>query len=163
MTIRRQQQDDKHPFVSPTTPGLYITLQAYIIELVCLNVNKKIGPRFWSDTRYWSPKFRRETKGVFNVGQLIDMTDTLTQTALIQIIKEYNIKSLTSKTTVAKVVKHTRKRKIALEEQRTSLSEQKPQQEIDSKKNSTFVDVGNKGKLAKIRESEDNTNAKEKT
>lgn len=154
MAIRHQKQDDKHPFLSPTTPGLWITIRAYIIELMCLNINRRIGARFWSDTKYWNSKFRRETKGVSNISKLVNIDDILTQTALIQIIKEYNIKSLTSKSTVTKVVKNVEKRKIALEEQRAHLSERELQQEVDVKKNSTFIDVGKKGILARIRESE---------
>ncbi len=49
MSIKRQPKSDKHPYASPTTPGLHIAFRDFIIELVCLNVNPKIGPRFWSD------------------------------------------------------------------------------------------------------------------
>ena len=154
MTIRHQLQDEKHPYVSPTTPGLYITFRAYIIELVCLNVNKKIGPRFWSDPKYWGPKFRREVKGVDNVIKLLKTMDSITQTAFVQVVQQHNIKSLSYKTTVAKVARNIYKRKTFLEEQRSELMSKMPQREVDVKRNSTFIDTGDKGVLAKIRESE---------
>ncbi len=154
MTIRHQSQDAKHPYVSPTTPGLYITFRAYIIELVCLNVNKKIGPRFWSDPKYWGPKFRREIKGVDNVIKLLKTMDSITQTAFVQVVQQHNIKSLSYKTTVEKVARNIYKRKTFLEKQRAELILKIPQSEVDVKKNSTFIDTGDKSVLAKIRESE---------
>lgn len=154
MTKKNQQQDQKHPYASPTTPGLYITFQAYIIEIICLNVNKKIGPRFWSDQKYWGPKFRREIKGVYNVKEQLGDIDTLTETAFVQVIKEYNIKSLTYKTTVKRVVRNIIKRKAGLEQQRAHLRNKKQHIPIDTKKNSTFIDTGSKGILSKIREVE---------
>ena len=161
MAIRHQLQNEKHPYLSPTTPGLYITFRAYIIELICLNIDKKIGPRFWSDKKYWGPKFRREVKGVDNVlKQLfhfvskVETIDALTQTAFVQIIGEHNIKSLTYKNTVKRAVNSIRQRKVDLEKQRVEFRAKSSQKEIDAKKNSTFIDTGEKGVLAKIRETE---------
>lgn len=154
MTKKNQQQNTKHPYASPTTPGLYVTFRAYIIELICLNVNKKIGPRFWSDQKYWGPKFRREVKGVANVCEQLGDTGTLTETAFIHVITLYNIKSLSYKTTVNKVVKNIHKKKIHLEQQREQLRHKKHNIQIDIKKNSTFVDTGPRGILSKIREAE---------
>lgn len=154
MTIRHQKQDEKHSYLSPTTPGLYITFRAYIIELICLNVNQKIGPRFWSDNKFWGPKFRREVKGVHNVLEILETEDPLTQTAFVQIIKQRNIKSLSYKTTVQKVVKYINIKKADLTKQRAELSEKLPTKKIDVKKNSTFVDTGRKNILSKIKETE---------
>lgn len=154
MAIRNQQKSEQYPYASPTTPGLYVTFRAYIIELICLNVSYKIGPRFWADHKRWGPKFRREVKGVANVLQQLGVLDAITQTAFVQIIKEHNIKSLTYKTTAKRVVRYINLRKARLEEQRTVLRKKQPQQEIDNKRNSTFVDTGDKNALAKIREAE---------
>ncbi len=155
MAIRHQLQDEKHPLKSPTTPGLFVTVRNYIIELVCLNLDPRIGPRFWSDPKYWGPKYRREVRGVANLGKELDLTDTLTQTALIQIIKEHNIKALIAKKIVARVVKLTNKRIIQLIEQRKLLAEkQQPRTEIDSQKNATFVDTGELNRVGRIRDIE---------
>lgn len=156
MAIRNQPQSEKFPYASPTTPGLYVTFRAYIIELICLNINAKIGPRFWSDQKYWGPKFRREVKGVDNVLRELDVVDAVTQTAFVQIIRDFNIKSLTQKTTARRVVKNIKQRKTDLNVQRAKLQEKLSQQEqeIDTKKNSTFVDTGDQGILAKIRKIE---------
>ena len=154
MAHKTQHQDEKHPYASPTTPGLYVTFRNYIIELVCLNTNHKIGPRFWSEQGYWAPKYRREVRGVFNLSNVLDFTKPLTQTALVQIITEYRIKALIAKKTVDRVVRLTNKRITKLSEQREVLSKKHQQVDIDSKKNSTFIDTGKKNTLSKIREAE---------
>lgn len=156
MAIRHQQKNEKHPFESPTTPGLFVTMRNYVIELVCLNVNNKIGPRFWFDPKYWGLKYKREIRGIANLGKELDLTNILTQIALIQIIKEFNIKALIAKKTTARVVKLTNQRIIQLKEQRKLLAEKQQQKLINEKKNSIFIDTGNKTILAKIRESESN-------
>jgi len=154
MAARHQPQSEKYPYASPTTPGLYITFRDYIIELVCLNTNPKIGPRFWSDQGYWAPKYKREIRGVANLGKELDLSDTLTQTALVQVIKEYRVKALVAKKTKDKVVRWTRGRLASLKKHRASLATKRPQAPIDSKKNATFVDTGEKTRLAKVREAE---------
>lgn len=154
MGIKHQPQSEKHPFLSPTTAGLYVDFRNYVIELVCLNVNKRIGARFWSDPKYWGSKYRREIKGMSNLGKELDLTDTLTQTALIQIVKEYYIKALVAKKTIARVVKFTRRRIQELKDKRIELSKKQPLVAIDSKKNSTFVDSGEKTALGRIKEIE---------
>ncbi len=155
MAIRNQPQSGTFPYASPTTPGLYVTFRAYIIELLCLNVNNKLGPRFWSDKKKWGPKFGREVKGVDNVIKQIGSEDILLQTAFVQIVREHNIKSLMYKTTVKRVVKNVLKRKAQLEQQRKNFQSKPIPQTIDVKKNSTFVDTGKNGVLAKIRKTED--------
>jgi len=154
MAIRHQPQSDKHPYASPTTPGLYVAFRDYIIELVCCNLDPKIGPRFWSDTKYWAPKYKREIRGISNIGKELDLTDTLTQTALTQIIDEYKIKALVAKTTVTKVVRLTRRRIADLKTHRAALSQKQQPPTIDSRKNSTFVDMGIQSKLSKVRKTE---------
>lgn len=154
MTIRHQPQSKTFPYASPTTPGLYVTFRSYIIELLCLNINNRLGPRFWSDKKRWGSKFGREVKGVDNVIKQLGSEDAIFQTAFVQIVREHNIKSLMYKTTVKKVVKNVLKRKADLEQHRINLQSKPTPQDIDTKKNSTFVDTGSKGVLAKIRESE---------
>jgi len=154
MAIRNQPKDDKHPYASPTTPGLYVTFRNYVIELVCLNTNPKIGPRFWSNQGYWAPKYKREIRGVSNLSKSLDFTDTLIQTALIQIIKEYRIKALVATKTVNRIVKLTNRRVEHLNEQRIMLAQKPQPAKIDTQKNSTFIDTGGKNTLAKLREAE---------
>ena len=154
MSIKHQPKSDKHPYASPTTPGLYIAFRDFIIELVCLNLNPKIGPRFWSDKKYWGPKYGREIRGMSNLGRELDLGDTLVQVALIKAIKDNYIKSLSYKKTIAKVVRLTHNCHQKLINQRESLSKKKQPATIDSKKNATFVDTGRKNVLAKIRDAE---------
>jgi hypothetical protein len=154
MAIRNQPQSEKHPYASPTTPGLYVAFRDLIIELVCLNINSRIGPRFWSDKKYWSPKYRREIKGVSSLGKELDLTDILTQTALTEIIKEYRIKALVAHKTITRVIRLTRNRRANLVNKRMELAAKPQHEAIDTKKNSTFTDTGNKTILAKIRDME---------
>lgn len=155
MAIKHQLQDEKHPFESPTTNGLFVTVRNYLIELVCLNVNPKIGSRFWSEKKYWNPKYRRETRGVSNLSKELDLTSASVQTALIQIIKEYNIKALVAKKTIARVVRLTNQRIIQRREQQELLvKKQHPQTPIDSQKNATFVDTGKPNRVGRIRDME---------
>lgn len=154
MSIKHQPKSEKHPYASPTTPGLYVAFRDFIIELVCLNVNPKIGPRFWSDRKYWGPKYGREIRGVSNLGKELDFDNTLVQVALIKVVKTNYIKALFSKKTVTRVVRLTHKCHKELIQQRESLAKKEQPTAIDSKKNSTFVDTGKKNILAKIRDTE---------
>lgn len=152
--MRHQPKSNKHPYASPTTPGLYVTFRNYIIELVCINTNPKIGPRFWTDQTYWSPKYKREIRGISNLGKELDLTDALMQTSLVQIIVQYKIKALVAKKTISRVVRLTWARNRLLIEQRTKSSMKDQPVYIDPSKNSTFIDTGKKGMLAKVREAE---------
>lgn len=154
MGIKHQLQDEKHPYASPSTPGLYVTFRNYIIELVCLNINPKIGPRFWSDPKYWGSKYKREVRGISNLGKELDLSDVLTQTALVQIIKEHSIKALVAKKTIIKIVRLTHHRVAQLKNKREILIAKESQPIIDEKKNATFVDTGEKSTLTKIKELE---------
>ncbi len=151
---KNRPKSDRYPFLSPTTPGLHIDFRNYVIEWVCLSLDPKIGPRFWQDKGYWGPKYSREIRGVSNLGKELDLTDKLTQTALIDTIREYKIKALVSKKTISRVVRLTRGRIESIKEQRDIISQKQPQQDIDPKKNSTLVDTGQKSVLARIREAE---------
>lgn len=151
MGIRHQQKSDKYPFLSPTTPGLYITFRSYIIEFICMNVNKSIGPRFWSDQKYWGPKFRREVKGVDNIIKHFNTTDIMFETAFIYVIKNTNVKCLTYKSTIKKVIKNIQHKMNQLCDQKNVLTNKKHHDNIDMKINSTFIDINDETKLAKVK------------
>ncbi len=154
MSIKHQPKSEKHPYASPTTPGLYVTFRDFIIEMVCLNVNPKIGPRFWSDKKYWGPKYGREIRGMSNLGKELDLENVLVRRSLIQVIKTNFIKALVAKKTIIRVVRLTKKCHQELLKQRESLSKKEQPATIDTKKNATFVDTGRKNILAKIRDAE---------
>jgi len=154
MIQKNYPKSEKRPYQSPTTPGLYVSIRDYIIELICLNVNPRIGPRFWSDQNYWAPKYKREVKGVSNLSRQLDLTNALTQTALIQIIKEYRIKALIAKKTNERVIRLTYHRIELLKKQRMLLANDQPPAIFDIKKNSTIIDIGEKNTPAKIRKIE---------
>jgi len=152
-------------FDSPTTPGLKISIRDYVIETVCLNVNKKLGPRFWRDNTYWSNKYKREIKGFSNLVKAFDspidkdmkvnlLEQPLAKKILIQIIKKMNIKSLSAKKTIDRIVLNTKKSYISEISERSSSTKQVEEIGIDMSKNSKFVDGKKKNKLSSIRDIE---------
>lgn len=136
---------------SPTTPGLKIDLRNYLIELVCLNVDKRLGPRFWQDSKYWGPKYRREIKGVFNLFSLIDIQDPIVQTATIHIVTKHNIKALVAKKTLERVVKLINKKIQQIKEERQQIAEKARIAIFNPRDNCHFIDCGDTNKLAKIK------------
>ena len=149
MTIRHQAQDDKHPYESPTTPGLYITFRNLLIELVCLNTRSTIGPRFWNNNPYWTKKYSRETRGVKKLSEIFDFQQLLVRQALIQVIQTHNIKALVANKTIDYVVRHTQHTIKILQNQRQNILDNA----ITTNQNQSteLIDIGDKSQLAKIK------------
>lgn len=140
---------NKYP--SPTTAGLEVTFNNYIIELICLNTDRKLCARFWKyANKYWQAKYRREIKGVHNLLKSFDsIEDPLLQRTIIDIVRKLDIRSMLATKTVTKVVKAVRVRYTQeLDNRKRIASDAKIHQPVMS---SEFVDVGNKTKLAKIK------------
>lgn len=150
-------------FRSPTTPGLLITFKNYIIELVCLNLNSKLDPYFWKGAQYWKDKYGREIKGIFNLMKLVNDDSKIAQTAMINVIKKLNIKSLSAKKTLYKIQNAVVKEKKALILKRQEEPDGVGVVELKAymEKNSKFIDVGKQTKLDKLRKLENS--GKEKT
>lgn len=139
-------------FDSPTTPGLSVDFRNYIIELVCLNMDRKLGPRFWKSNNYWTKKYPREIKGVSNLSKLLNFEDPLIQKLLIITIKDSWIKSLSAKKTLNTIVK---KVNVLYEKEMYKRSDEKIVMEIFSpEENARYVDSGNKNKLSLLKEIE---------
>jgi hypothetical protein len=149
-------------FLSPTTPGLKIDYNNYIIELVCLNVNRKLGPKFWSSSQYWKQKYVREIKGIHNLGNLLkdefDLSIPVNQVLLSEIIKNNSIKCLLAKKTLERIKKLMKK---TFDLKQNQYSNYKVVEEVqDAKgymdKNSRFVQTGPLNKLQKLKRLENN-------
>jgi len=145
-------------FISPTTPGLFIIFRAYIIELICLNIDKKLIPRFWNDTKYWGPKFKRECRGFSNLQKLLNdfsFDEPLVQNAIIASCKKLNIKSLSAKVTTNKLAKKIKDEYDNMVSKRELMIENQPiDTHIDKdfiSRNSKFTESGKETKLSKIR------------
>jgi hypothetical protein len=153
-------------YKSPTTPGLDIDFRNYIIELVCLNLDKKLGPKFWKSNTYWSSKYKREIRGFSNLISSFNspvnedikvnlLEQPLAKKILIQIIKKMNIKSLSAKKTIDRIVLNTKK--IYMSEILERYNEKESEEiKIDMNKNSKFIDVVKKNKRSSIRQIENN-------
>ena len=155
-------------FDSPTTPGLKIDFKNFIIELVCINCDKRLGPRFWRSNEYWSSKYKREIKGVHNLIRSFDAPidkDTKVNTVenspfaqkiLIQIIKNLNIKSLSAKKTIQKIIGNHKKIFSTEYDHRLSMANEKAidSEIINSKENARYVDSGSKNKLSILKDIE---------
>ncbi len=138
-------------YPSPTTSGLFVTFNNYIIELICLNMDKKLCPRFWKfANKYWQAKYRREIKGVHNLLKNFEFLDNpLLQRTIIDVVRKLDIKSMLAKKTVDRVTKAVKiSYEQALYKPKQMASHTKPQESVSS---SEFVGVGNKTKMAKIK------------
>lgn len=155
-------------FDSPTTPGLKIDFPNYLIELVCLNCDKKLNSRFWKSNTYWSNKYKREIKGVHNLIKCFDApidentkVNTLenspfAQKILIAVVKRLNVKSLSAKKTIQKVVSNHKKtfeqeygrRLLATNEEVIN------RERINDHNNARYSEDGSRNKLSTIRELE---------
>jgi len=159
-----QKCANKKSFVSPTTPGLLIYFRDYIIELVCLNVQPKLGPRFWKDKKYWGPKYRREIKGVYNLNKELDFSDPIVRTSLTTIIKQNNIKALVSKKTMANVVEATKREQQKIINSHVRIANKQVPVITDleqyNRRNAKIVDIGTKNKITKLMELESGKNKK---
>jgi len=157
MAIRHQPQSEKHPYQSPTTPGLYVDFRNYIIELVCKNTNPRIGPRFWNMNDYWRKKYSRETRGIKQLSESLDFNIPAIKAALIEIILERRIKALVRKDTITLVIKQVKKKLDNTIRQRQEMAD-KAQLPIIAddyqQRNARLVDTGTRDTFAKLREIE---------
>jgi len=143
-------------FDSPTTPGLKIDFKNYIIELVCLNMDKKLGPRFWKSNNYWAKKYPREIRGIGNLSKLTDFNNSLIQKLLIGIIKDSWIKSLSAKKTLNTIIKKLNILYGREIEKRKTNDEKMVMSIFSPEENARYVDTGNKNKISLIKELENN-------
>jgi len=148
---------EEKSYSSPTTPGLMVFFRDYVIEQVCLNVNRKIGPRFWKDGKYWAPKYKREIRGMSNLKKRFgNFDDVLLRSAIIDVVKELNIKSLSATKTINKIERAVKKKYEQKKQHRENLARAKPTVvSIDGFENFAFPDLGAKSKLAKLKEIEE--------
>jgi len=142
-------------YKSPTTPGLDIDFKNYVIELVCLNVDKKLGPKFWKNNTYWSNKYKREIKGFHNLKEhlIFSLDNPLVQKILIQIIKSKNIKSLSATKTIEKIRYHLKNHYTNEVNERSQIDIEE-NIKINMNKNSKFIDGNKKNKISSIRDME---------
>lgn len=140
-------------YQSPTTPGLMVTFENYLVEIICLNMDRKLGSKFWSKdhgNKYWPSKYVREiSRGIKNLkAEFPDLNNPILRKAIINVAKRKFIKSLLTKKTVEKFAKQIRREIDAIEEQtRKNLEQAK----IIHKDSSTFVGETGDTKMAKLR------------
>lgn len=140
-------------YKSPTTPGLEIEFNHYLIELICLNMNHKLGPRFWSNSGVydWGSKYRREIKGVNNLLQNFEFPDDqLLRGAIIEVIQQHRIKSLLAKKTIARAIKLIHKKIFATKQK---IMANQPVQ-TEAANNIQFTNTESKTGLGKLRDLE---------
>lgn len=147
----------KKDYKSPTTPGLQVNFYDFIVELVCLNMYPKLGPRFWSKSEYWKKKYSREISiGIKRLKETFekwDFEDKIVKIVLVRSIKNTNIQSLLITKSREKLLRRfVREHKKLIDEYKNN--KQKEYQKFNTEKNSRFVDpltnVGVFGKIRKI-------------
>ncbi len=93
---------------SKTTPGHDMRFETYIVEAICLNMNKKLKPYFWRvdvGGSYWKGKFQREiSAGIKRLKQEIKPFPSGTQESLlVKAICHTEVKTLLNQKNVEKV------------------------------------------------------------
>jgi len=148
------------PFTSPTTPGLSVSLADYVVELVCLNMDRNLPQRFWRDSKYWGKKYSRERMGFSKFAKLYDNIDDPTmQTAIINAVKILGNKSLLVEKTLLALDRITRKQYDRLMAEKTSLVNDCPETKCDveymrTNMTITNIDTDSNNKLNRILEIE---------
>lgn len=135
-------------YLSPTTDGLLITFRAYLIELVCLNIDPNLSGKFWKE-QWWANKFKREVRGVKRLADTLDFEDKVTRLAICRIIEDKHIKSLSAiKTTqtILNWIHRYRDKVIADNVELKSKTLQRPKQE-----NFEFTKIDVSTKWSKIK------------
>jgi len=150
------QQRETGKLDSPTTPGMMVTPRNYCIELICLNVNRSLPPKFWLDNKYWGPKFKREVGGISRLGKKLANTDLdlgtpFNMTILASVIQAYCVKSLTANRTMDKVITWMKKKSASIQSQRSVIVSQAAPVSFDITENMRIVDVGESTPLSKIK------------
>lgn len=149
-------------YQSPTTPGLHIDFWNLIAESICLNMNSKLPPKFWSEDKYWLGKYKREIsvgipklkKEMLNNN--LDINNKGIKSILINIITKKDIKSLINNKTREKIIK------IIKMEYKNSLhnriSNKLDIDNINNENNFKFVDIKSNNKFNRIKDIENGKN-----
>lgn len=146
-------------YKSPTTPKLDVTFNNYLIELICLNMDRNLCPRFWKfGNKYWQAKYGREIKGVHNLLKNFEsLEDPLLQRTIIDAVRKLDIRSMLATKTVNRVAKAVKiNYEQELNKRKQMALDTKPHESVSS---SEFVDVGNETRLAKIKAIKDGKKA----
>ncbi len=148
----------KRDCISPTTPGLNITFNDLVVETICLNMEPKLGPKFWSQSsKYWGPKYVREiSKGIQRFRKLFgdyDLDNPTIRIAIIRAVTNVKAQSLLIEKTRSRIFKRFLYENTKLLRDHKVFKKEKDIP-IDQNKNSRFIDLPQKTPLGKIREIE---------
>jgi len=126
---------------SPTTPGLQITFENYLIELMCLYCFPKLGPRFWREGNRWNKKFAIEHGKIKKLKTLIDFVDDrIHKQAIINIINKNRIQSMSRTKTLEKIKRQLPKEIKSIEEKNKTIIDSGKKYKKITQENKTFVD-----------------------
>lgn len=109
------------PYESPTTPGLMVTFRNYLVELVCLNVQRNLGPRFWKDKRRWQPKYTKESVALARLLRNLDEYDPIVQRAMISVVDQCRQQTFMVKNR-GRLIRQIETKRQLIVQQRTALA-----------------------------------------
>lgn len=145
-------------YTSPTTPGLSVNFGQYLVELVCLNMEPNLGPRFWKDPKYWGKKFGREMHGFSKFSKMYqeDIETPLRQQAIINAVRRVRNQSLLVNNTLERLDRAVQKEYSQLVAQREQMIAQSPVgPDVDptefASRNAKIVGAPTTNRLEKVR------------
>lgn len=112
---------------SKTTPGHDMKFETYIVEAICLNMDKKLKPYFWRmdiGGNYWKGKFQREISvGIKRLkSQIQPFAYGPQENLLIKAICYTEVKTLLNQKNIEKIKRRYAKELKIHEEKRKQLS-----------------------------------------
>ena len=149
-------------YPSPTTPGLQVDFRNLVIELICLNMDPKLAPRFWRGKAYWSQKYAREARGFLKFSRLHDnIDDPLFQRATIAAVKAIGCKTLLNERTLSRLDRRLKKELECLRAKREEMAAVAPAAAVPAGeymgRNARITNLNGEGRLRRLLEIENGT------
>jgi hypothetical protein len=143
-------------YPSPTTPGMAVPFRSYVVELVCLNMNRCLGPRFWADHGYWAKKYARECRGYAKFAKLHaeKLSEPLYQKAVIAAVHWVQPGTLLTESNLTRLDKQIAVQYESLVQQHVALASSMGPAVVDHEqymqRNTKLVNVGEESRFGKI-------------
>lgn len=150
---------DEKTYASPTTPGLMVTFTNFLVELVCLNKQRRLPARFWK-LPDWHKRYANEIRGVLRWAKLHEdeLENPLYRKAVIAAMRWVQPLTMMSNRNHEKLDRRTAKEYRQLLEARDQMAAKAPppveSPDKYARDNSKVVVTGERTQLSLIQEIE---------